>query len=305
MIKSIFITAYNREKIFFNTLKKLTKCKNYDQFKKLIIYQEVKKDVINKIKKIDPKIEVIKTEYPESYTPFQKLNLNSFLGFKRCFDVYKSRYVIFIEDDILPAYDFLEYHNHSNLLYHNDKQYFAANSFSKENKKNLNFSYSKFIYGIGKGWSVPVERWKLLKKMYQELCASKKEIYYDCYFEPHIKKNYFVIMPYRSRSYEQPSNGLNSIIKDKNSNLWINWKKSFLNKKNYKIKDYIFLADMTYSWRNDCHKYSKFNILINYLKFFTIKSYIFIKIKDLIKYIIGNKTFFWIKKNLFKINLYN
>ena len=58
MIKSIFITAYNREKIFFNTLKKLTKCKNYDQFKKLIIYQEVKKDVINKIKKIDPKIEV-------------------------------------------------------------------------------------------------------------------------------------------------------------------------------------------------------------------------------------------------------
>ena len=211
MIKSIFITAYNREKIFFNTLKKLTKCKNYDQFKKLIIYQEVKKDVINKIKKIDPKIEVIKTEYPESYTPFQKLNLNSFLGFKRCFDVYKSRYVIFIEDDILPAYDFLEYHNHSNLLYHNDKQYFAANSFSKENKKNLNFSYSKFIYGIGKGWSVPVERWKLLKKMYQELCASKKEIYYDCYFEPHIKKNYFVIMPYRSRSYEQPSNGLNSI----------------------------------------------------------------------------------------------
>lgn len=304
MIKSIFITAYNREKIFFNTLKKLKNCKNYNQFKKLIIYQEVKKTVIDKIKKIDPKIEVIRTEYPKNYTSFQKVNLNSFLGFKKCFDVYKSKYVIFIEDDILPSYDFLEYHNHCNLLYHNDKQYFATNSFSRENKKNLDFSYSKFIYGIGKGWSVPRERWKLLKKMYQELCSSKKEIYFDCYFEPHIKKKYFVVMPYKSRSYEQPSNGLNTRIKDINSSHSINWKKSFLNKNQYNIEDYTFLDNMKYSWRKDCHSYTKFNIFINNLKFLTIKSYIFIKLKDLIKRIIGVKIFFRVKKHLFKINLY-
>ena len=305
MIKSIFITAYKRERIFFNTLKNLKKCKNYDQFKKLIIYQDVKKSVVEKIKQIDPEIEIIKTKYPKKFTSFQKLNLNSYLGFKRCFDVYKSNYVIFIEDDILPSYDFLEYHSHSNSLYHNNKKYFATNSFSRESKKKLDFSYSKFIWGIGKGWSVPKERWKLLKKMYQELCSSKKKIYYDCYFEPYIKKSYFVIMPYRSRSYEQPSNGLNCTIEDGNSNLWINWKKSFLNKDKYKIKNYTFLADMTYSWREDCHKYSKFNILINNLKFFTVKSYIFIKFKDLIKYIIGYKIFIWIKKYLFKINLYS
>mgnify|MGYP001200475380 FL=1 len=305
MIKSIFIVAYNREKIFFNTLKKLKKCKNYDQFKKLVIYQDVTKTIIEKIRKIDPKIEVVKTKYPKNFTSFQKLNLNSYLGFKRCFDVYKSNYVIFIEDDILPSYDFLEYHNHSNLLYHNNKNYFATNSFSRENKKNLDFSYSKFIWGIAKGWSVPKERWKFLKKMYQELCSSKEEIYYDCYFEPHIKKKYFVVMPYRSRSYEQPSNGLNVRFEDKDSNLWINWKKSFLNKNKYKIKNYTFLSDMTYSWREDCHKYSTFNIFINNLKFFTVKSYIFIQFKNLIKYIIGYKIFIWIKKYLFKINLYS
>jgi len=305
MIKSIFIVAYNREKIFFNTLKKLKKCKNYDQFKKLVIYQDVTKTIIEKIRKIDPKIEVVKTKYPKKFTSFQKLNLNSYLGFKRCFDVYKSNYVIFIEDDILPSYDFLEYHNHSNLLYHNNKNYFATNSFSRENKKNLDFSYSKFIWGIAKGWSVPKERWKFLKKMYQELCSSKEEIYYDCYFEPHIKKKYFVVMPYRSRSYEQPSNGLNVRFEDKDSNLWINWKKSFLNKNKYKIKNYTFSSDMTYSWREDCHKYSTFNIFINNLKFLTVKSYIFIKFKDLIKYIIGYKIFIWIKKYLLKINLYS
>jgi hypothetical protein len=305
MIKSIFIVAYNREKIFFNTLRKLKKCKNYDQFKKLVIYQEVTKTIISKIRNIDPKIEVVKTKYPEKFTSFQKLNLNSYHGFKRCFDVYKSSYVIFIEDDILPSYDFLEYHNHSNLLYHNNKKYFATNSFSRENKKNLDFSYSKFIWGIAKGWSVPKERWKFLKKMYQELCSSKEEIYYDCFFEPHIKKEYFVVMPYKSRSYEQPSNGLNTRIKDINSSHSINWKKSFLNKNQYKIEDYNFLHNMKYSWRKDCHNYTKFNILINSLKFLTIKSYIFIKLKDLIKRIIGNKIFFRVKKYLFKINLYN
>ena len=112
-------------------------------------------------------------------------------------------------------------------------------------------------------------------------------------------------MPYKSRSYEQPSNGLNTRIKDINSSHSINWKKSFLNKNQYKIEDYNFLHNMKYSWRKDCHNYTKFNILINSLKFLTIKSYIFIKLKDLIKRIIGNKIFFRVKKYLFKINLYN
>lgn len=60
MIKSIFITAFNREKHFFITLKKLMSCKNYDQYKKLIVYQDVSNKTINKIKLIDPEIEVIK-----------------------------------------------------------------------------------------------------------------------------------------------------------------------------------------------------------------------------------------------------
>tara|TARA_Y100000768_G_C23929421_1_gene659268 strand:- start:300 stop:1217 length:918 start_codon:yes stop_codon:yes gene_type:complete len=304
VIKSIFITAYNREKIFFNTLKKLKKCKNYDQFKKLVVYQDVNKGVIKKIEKIDPNIDVVQTKYPKKFSSFQKLNHNSYLGFKKCFDEYKSSYVIFIEDDILPSYDFLEYHNHMNLIYHKNREFFGANSFSKENRKKLDFSYSKFIYGIAKGWSVPKERWNFLKEMYKELIKTRNDIYYDCFFEPHIKKKYFVVMPYRSRSYEQPSNGLNSKIVDKYGDHMINWKKSFLDKSRYKLKNYTFMKNMTYTWRKDCHSYTKFNILVNNLKYLTVKSYIFIKLKDLIKYIIGDNFFYWIKKYLFKVNLY-
>ena len=99
MKKTIFITAYNREKIFFNTLKKLKKCKNYDQFKKLIIYQDVKNTVIKKIKKIDPEIEILKTKYPKKMTSLHKCNLNTYKGFKKSFEDYGSDYVIYLEDD--------------------------------------------------------------------------------------------------------------------------------------------------------------------------------------------------------------
>jgi hypothetical protein len=140
--------------------------------------------------------------------------------------------------------------------------------------------------------------------MYRDLINSKNEIYYDCFFEPHIKKKYFVVMPYRSRSYEQPSNGLNSKIEDKNGSLMINWKKSFLNNSKFKVENYTFLPNMTYTWRKDCHSYSKFNILINNIKYLTVKSNIFIKLKNLIKYFIGDKIFYCIKNFIFKINLY-
>ena len=83
MIKSIFITAFKRNKIFFTTLRKLTKCKNYDQFKKLIIYQDINQNILNKIKKIDSEIEVINTNYTKNTSGIHKCNSNTYIGFKK------------------------------------------------------------------------------------------------------------------------------------------------------------------------------------------------------------------------------
>ena len=58
MVKSLFIIAHKREKLFFKTLKKLKKCKNYEEFKKLIIFQEISKNTLQKIKKVDEPISV-------------------------------------------------------------------------------------------------------------------------------------------------------------------------------------------------------------------------------------------------------
>lgn len=297
MIKSVFITAYNREKIFFNTLKKLKSCENYKEFKKLIIFQEISKNTLQKIKKVDTKIKVIKTKYKEDASSLYKICYNTYIGFKTCFEKYKSEYVICLEEDILPAYDFLKFHNEIVFKYRGDNKFFAVNSFSRDYDKNLkkkynidmNFSYSKFIYGVGKGWTISKEKWPILKKMFKELISFNPNLAFDAYFEPEIKTNYYVIMPYRSRCYEQPSNGLTSRYVDRYNKKWIDSKKSFLNKNNYKIKNYTFLPTMKYSWREDCLNYTTFNIFktkIKYIKYIIYK---------FIRNTIGQKKYFIIK----------
>lgn len=279
MIKSLFITAYKREKIFFSSLKKLKLCQNYNEFKKLVIFQDINKNTLNKIKKFDSKIEVINTQYSLDTAIYDKICCNLYQGFKRCFEYYKSEYVICLEDDILPAYDFLKFHNDIILRYRSNKKFFSVNSFSKEYSINFkkdsitnnNFIYSKFIFGIGKGWSISKEKWPILKKMINEILILKSNVPYDAYFEPEIKSKYFVIMPFRSRCIEQPSNGVHTKLEDKDSKFWINWKKSFLNKNKYKIKNYIFTHNMKYTWRKDCLNYTLFNIIKIRLRYFLRK----------------------------------
>jgi hypothetical protein len=280
-MKSVFITAFNREKIFFKTLTRLKDCKSYNQYKKVIIYQNINKAVLKKIKEIDSKINVIKTEYSNNISSLQKTNFNSYAGFKKCFEEYNSDYVIYLEDDVLPSYDFLEYHDYIISHYQNDKKFFSANSFSKDYYNSYNdFYYSKFIYGIGKGFSISRNKWQVLKKMYERLFSEKREIFYDCYFEQEIKNKYFVIMPYRSRTLEQPSSGQNSKLSDQNRIFNKNWKKSFLNKKKFEIKNYTFAHNMKYSWRKDCLHYTAFNIFKTKMRF--IKYLIYKLLKKII-----------------------
>jgi len=297
MIKSIFITAYKREKVFFNTLRKLKLCKNYKEFKKLVIFQDIDENILKKIKKIDPKIEVIRTQYNKDASAIYKINHNSFLGFKTCFQKYKSEYVIFLEDDILPSYDFLEFHNNIISRYRDDKNFFAVNSFSREFKSNYikkfnvdaDFAYSKFIFGIGKGWSVSRKKWFYLKKMYTEVLKFQPNIAFDVCFDKEIKTKHFVVMPHRSRCFEQISQGMHTKLDDFTSPHSMSWKKSFLRKKNYKIKDYTFFYNMKYFWREDCLNYTLLNILkvkVKHTKYYIL---------ELIKHIISQKKFYLIK----------
>ena len=108
---SLFITFFNRNRIFLKNLKILTKCKDYKKFKKIIIYQEPNYDIVKKIKKIDKNIKIITTVYDKNYTTFSKVNNNIYKGFSYCFEEHKSDFVIHLEDDLRVGYDFLFFIN--------------------------------------------------------------------------------------------------------------------------------------------------------------------------------------------------
>ena len=49
---------------------------------------------------------------------------NGFKGWKYCFENLKSDYAIYLEDDILISYDFLDFHEFIHQKYKNDNKFF-------------------------------------------------------------------------------------------------------------------------------------------------------------------------------------
>jgi hypothetical protein len=285
---SLFITFFNRNRIFLKNLKILTKCKDYKKFKKLIIYQEPNYNIVKKIKKIDKNIKIISTVYDKNYTIFSKVNNNIYKGFCYCFEKYKSDFVIHLEDDLRVGYDFLFFINKIISTHNNDKKFFAVNGFSKEYKlKNHSFNYSKFIYGIGKGWAIPKANWSITKIKLKDVIKKSSKRFFDVHLEKFIKFNFYVIMPYRSRVLEEISNGLTLKESFRETTFFRHWSNSLMRNINVENGEYKYIKDMKYNWRYDCLHYNLMNKVISFfLYYFTKIFYYSIYIKKNIKKIV-------------------
>ena len=55
------------------------------------------------------------------------------------FENLKSDYAIYLEDDILISYDFLDFHEFIHQKYKNDNKFFGVNGFSSEIYNFKNF----------------------------------------------------------------------------------------------------------------------------------------------------------------------
>ena len=239
---SIMITSFNRPLVLKESLKYLFKDRLINNCSIVIVQQ----DINEKFSKIFKNIKqqnffLIKTCYPKSWDPHKKMILNGRKGFEFCFEKLKSDICFYLEDDIAVSYDFITFGSFILNKYENDNKFFAVNAFSKEkfnyNKVNL---YSKFIYGIGKGWGVNKNKWPLIKKFWSNTFINSHESpLYDAPIEEYIKKKrLFVVMPINSRSFEIPSNGVNINLKN-NFNYFRDFRKSFVkikyNRINYKF----------------------------------------------------------------------
>ncbi len=255
--KTISITSFNRPEILNKCLSSLNKCELIDEYNIVIVQQEYNqkfKKIFDKFKLKFNKFKVIKTRFPKNWKPYKKMTTNGYKGFKFCFEELKSDIGFYLEDDIMVSNDYLIFSEYILKKYKNDINFFAVNGFSKElyNKNKINL-YSKFVYGIGKGWAIHNDKWKIVKKLWNKKFINSSNPEYDYPIENYIKKNnFYVVMPICSRTYEQKSNGVSISKTDKK--YFSEFIKSFVHIKN-KNFDFKYSFFSSYNWRKDCKKY--------------------------------------------------
>jgi len=253
--KTISITSFNRPKILKQCLKNLQRCKLIDEYNIVIVqqdYNNVFKEIIDVFN--FKNLNIIKTTYPKKWNPYKKMTLNGFKGFNYCFEKLNSDIGFYLEDDIIVSNDFLVFSEHILNKYKEDDNFFAVNGFSKEpfniNKINL---YSKFVFGIGKGWAINKKKWKIIKKFWNKKFINSSHPEYDYPIENFIKNNnHYVVMPICSRTYEEKSQGVS--VQASDYKYFTSLKKSFVKIKNNNFNfKYSFFSKFT--WRQDCKKY--------------------------------------------------
>ncbi len=253
--KGISITSFDRPEILKKSLEKIQKAKLSEDYNIVIIQQDYNERFRKLINKFEFRnLKVIKTSYPKSWNPYKKMTLNGYKGFEYCFEKINCDIGFYLEDDIIVSKDFFLFCETILKKYKNDKNFFAVNGFSKEpfNIRKIEL-YSKFVFGIGKGWAINKDKWKTIKKIWNPQFINSSNPEYDYPIENYIKKNYFyVVMPICSRTYECVTNGVS--VKKDDKEYFKSLKNSFvaIDNKNLNFR-YSYLA--SYNWRADCKKY--------------------------------------------------
>jgi hypothetical protein len=254
----------------------LKKAYNFDHYNIILVQQDFNNNfekIINFFK--FKKFFLFKTKYPKTWNVYKKMLLNGRKGMKFAFENLKTDFCLYLEDDIIVSKDFFLYNEFILNKFRDDNYFFAVNAFSKERFQIQNINnYSKFRYGIGKGWGINKNRWLIIKKLWSNNSfINGLSPCYDAPIENYIKKKgFYVVMPSCSRTFEFPSSGVS--INEKNNAKYYNALKKSFNNSALKPK-YNYSIFMTYKWRNDCYKY--YGKIITFFFLFLEKWYFKIK----------------------------
>ena len=265
---SIFITSYNRREMLIKLLTNLRKIETFEKVNLLLVLQDYDIKFINKIKSQFKNIIILKTKRLSNSNAINNTNRNVYFGFKYSFERLNAKVAIHLEDDLMISKDFINFFSYTFNTHSSEKRFFAINAFSRENKQySYQNTYSKYYYGIGKGWGIGLKSWLMFRKQLHKSIIFRENIYFDSIIENIIKNNYFVIMPYFARSLEMPSIGDNVPVSFFSSVEYKEWEKSFNLIKEKIFKQYTYKRFLKNLWRDDCMNY---NILSD-LKIFISK----------------------------------
>lgn len=253
--KIILLLVYNRPDKTEKVVSNLKKVHRVEECELVVVRQDGNEEVKEIIDSIDwITTHHIVTKYDNDKTVKYKINQNMRLGISKSFEEFFADYILIIEDDLLLGFDIIDFCDVVHSKYYNKRKFRAINAFSgEEYNEKLKFSYGKFRYGVGKGWSINKKLWKRLKKKWK----SNINQHFDHLIEPWIRTGY-VIMPYCSRSYDIGWGVGYHTPESEHDEYYTKMKKSWVKDEDFSIKDYDFSNNLEYHWREDCYRYKFF-----------------------------------------------
>ncbi len=276
MNKFILLIAYNRPENTGKVLDNLKKIKNISEYQLIVVRQEGN----NEVRKIIDNITWIKTfhystDYDKTVSIKFKINSNMRYGIEKTFIEHKADFIVVVEDDILLGYDFLYFCEKMHYKFRNNIFFKGINAFSKERfDKSKLYHYSKFRYGVGKGWSINRKIWNSLRIYWKTPIDDD----FDYQIEPWIRRG-FVIMPYCSRSFDFGWDGASHTSQNPDDIYYNDMKKSWIGDSEIDLKDYYHVRKMKFTWRYDCYHFN----IIDLRYFWSLLVRVLIKLRNRIK----------------------
>lgn len=274
--KTIILIVFNRPDKTQKMISALKKVNLIDQFNLIVIRQEgsaeVKK-IIDEISWIDTTHHVI--TYASHSSVKYRINKNVRTGLELAFVNLACEYAVVVEDDILLGYDFFHFCDAMHVRYADDKKFRAINAFSKEPYQgDMLWSFGKFRYGIGKGWSISRLAWQTLQTYWKP----GVDQHFDYLIEEWTLEG-FVLMPHCSRSLDIGwGEGSSHGPKDEFDEHWVAMRKSWVGSDPFPLEDYQCVDRLPFSWRSDCVPYEN--------NFTQLSKLYRLKIKNLLKRIL-------------------
>lgn len=175
-MKTISISLYRRPEYAKQVLNNLDQCFNIKEYKILIFCEPNYNEVISIAQNFRPSQTTV-TINPQKFG----CNKNIYQCWEAGFSY--SDFHIHLEDDTVPAKDFLIYCEYLKNIYINDISIFSISGYTNSNNKTMNqqFSeysneynhYSKRNWFTPWGWATWISRWSLIKEAFIRSLESK------------------------------------------------------------------------------------------------------------------------------------
>jgi hypothetical protein len=255
-LRSIAIVVYNRADLTSKLFDSLSKARDIENHKLVVIQQIGDSEVSNVLNRYMHLIEVLVKVNGSMRNSTQNIAFNRLLANTIAFDSLNSEYVLSLEDDAEISPDSLEFVKEIYFKFHNISKFRGVNLGSQVPFQEFElYSYTRIRYGIHSAHMLSRRSWKYITK---KKLINPAYGHFDGAIE-HFFKTGFMVTPNNSRYIDNGACGTNT-GSDGEGTYFNNLKSSFVGNRATVSNAYIE-RPVHHNWRRDCIQYeSKQNL---------------------------------------------